>query len=302
MKKRLFPLLALILLIACEKESTTDILSEQEIHDNRSFTLRGPAHKIDVCHLDNETGTWHLISISENAWAAHERHGDVQLVDQDGDGWVAAENECVPGGDCDDNNPAVYPGSGEVCTITSNATGKIWMDRNLGASHAATSSTDAASYGHLYQWGRGADGHQLRSSDMTSIQSSTDQPGHGDFITDATSPYDWRNPKNNNLWQGVNGVNNPCPNGFRLPTESEWRAEQITNAETAYNNLKLPMAGGRSTRDGSLGNVGTIGLYWSSSVSGVSSSFRLGFNSNIAGMCFCGLRADGRSVRCIKEE
>ena len=32
-------------------------------------------------------------------------------------------------------------------------TGKIWMDKNLGATQVATSSTDAASYGDLYQWG-----------------------------------------------------------------------------------------------------------------------------------------------------
>jgi hypothetical protein len=30
-------------------------------------------------------------------------------------------------------------------------TGKIWMDRNLGASEVANSTTDAASYGDLYQ-------------------------------------------------------------------------------------------------------------------------------------------------------
>jgi len=33
------------------------------------------------------------------------------------------------------------------------------MDRNLGATQVATSSTDENSYGDLYQWGRRADGH-----------------------------------------------------------------------------------------------------------------------------------------------
>ena len=27
--------------------------------------------------------------------------------------------------------------------------------------------------------------------------------------------------QNDNLWQGVNGVNNLCPSGFRLPTSTE---------------------------------------------------------------------------------
>jgi len=36
-------------------------------------------------------------------------------------------------------------------------TGRVWMDRNLGASQVATSSTDPLSLGDLYQWGRGTD-------------------------------------------------------------------------------------------------------------------------------------------------
>ena len=66
--------------------------------------------------------------------------------------------------------------------VTNPSTGKIWMDRNLGAIQVATSSTDENSYGDLYQWGRGADGHQLRTSTTTSILSSTDQPPNNNYI------------------------------------------------------------------------------------------------------------------------
>lgn len=38
-------------------------------------------------------------------------------------------------------------------TVTSPYTGKVWMDRNLGATQAATGVNDVASYGDLYQWG-----------------------------------------------------------------------------------------------------------------------------------------------------
>src|SRR6056297_790033 len=107
-------------------------------------------------------------------------------------------------------------------------TGKIWMDRNLGASQVATSSTDAAAYGDLYQWGRAADGHESRTSGTTAALATSDTPGHGDFITSNSSPYDWRNPQNDNLWQGVSGTNNPCPSGYRLPTEAEWE-EEVTS-------------------------------------------------------------------------
>jgi hypothetical protein len=47
-----------------------------------------------------------------------------------------------------------------VVAVLNPATRKIWMDRNLGANRAATSSTDTEACGDLYQWGRRADGLQ----------------------------------------------------------------------------------------------------------------------------------------------
>ena len=192
-----------------------------------------------------------------------------------------------------------------VVEVTNPTTGKIWMDRNLGASQAATSSTDATSYGDLYQWGRSADGHQCRNSATTSTLSSTDQPGHSDFILNSTSsPFDWRSPQNTGLWQGVNGVNNPCPIGYRLPTETEINAERASwssnNSTGAFASpLKLPMAGARSFTNGSLNDVGTFGYYLSSTVSSTNSRY-LYFNSSNANMD-TNFRASGVSVRCLKD-
>jgi hypothetical protein len=85
----------------------------------------------------------------------------------------------------------------EIVEVFNPATGKTWMDRNLGASRAATSSTDAEAYGDLYQWGRAADGHQKRTSGTTSTLSNSDTPGHGNFIlAPKISPWDWRSPQN----------------------------------------------------------------------------------------------------------
>ncbi len=50
-----------------------------------------------------------------------------------------------------------------IVDVTNPTTGAIWMDRNLGATQAATSSTDVDAYGDLYQWGR-SDGHQCRTA------------------------------------------------------------------------------------------------------------------------------------------
>ena len=186
-------------------------------------------------------------------------------------------------------------------------TGKTWMDRNLGASQAATSSTDEASYGDLYQWGRFADGHQCRSSDTTHQRSSTDNPGHGYFIgTNSPGIHDWRTPKNDNLWQDVNGINNPCPKGYRLPTKGEWEAELESwgankNATGAYASpLKLPVAGNRRYTDGAFRGVGQYGDYWASTVESQGGSGLLSIDDNNALTRF-DVRATGYSVRCIKD-
>jgi hypothetical protein len=178
------------------------------------------------------------------------------------------------------------------------------MDRNLGASQVATSSTDANAYGDLYQWGRADDGHQIRTSATTSTLATDDNPGHSNFITNGSYPYDWRSPQNNNLWQGVSGTNNPCPSGYRLPTEAEWEAERTSwstnNSAGAFDSpLKLPVAGIRDSSNGSLNSVGSYGGYWSSTIGGTNSRL-LFFDSSNAGM-MSRFRAYGFSVRCIKD-
>ena len=200
---------------------------------------------------------------------------------------------------CDPNNPT------EIVDVTNPATGETWMDRNLGASQVATSSTDADAYGDLYQWGRGADGHQCRDSQTRSTLSSTDQPGHGDFITIDRSPYDWRNSQNANLWQEVNGVNNPCPSGYRLPTAGELDAERQSwssnNAAGAFASpLKLTLTAARDSAAGSILNVDTLGRYWSSTTNGSDSRF-LSFNNSNASTNGALGRASAYSVRCIKD-
>ena len=185
-------------------------------------------------------------------------------------------------------------------------TGRIWMDRNLGASRVATSINDAEAYGDLYQWGRGADGHEKRTSGTTSTLSASDTPGHDKFIIITSfslgSTYDWHSPKNDNLWQGENGINNPCPLGYRLPTLAEWEAERLSwssnNIAGAFASaLKLPAAGMRDI-NGLIQEEGFYGDYWSSTVVGDNAldMYIPDYSASIQN----GPRVWGYSVRCIK--
>ena len=154
------------------------------------------------------------------------------------------------------------------------------MDRNLGASRRATSQDDYFAYGCLFQWGRGLDGSA--SLNWTSSTTGMGMTGTVEgpvskpfpactdgekFVTVANNqaPYDdfdWLDPQNNTLW-GTGSLRDPCPTGYRVPSEEEWRQELegIPDGNEAYAKLGLTYAascltGGRVLAAGQ-------GYYWS---------------------------------------
>jgi hypothetical protein len=150
-------------------------------------------------------------------------------------------------------------------TVVSLTTGRVWLDRNLGATQVATDLFDEEALGYLYQYGRRSDGHQLRSAETTTgpIANSAEAEdslfiygnGNGDPAHSADDSWtDYEGEEN--LWQGVNGVNNPCPSGFRLPTADEFTDEiegmEIPrNADKMFESvLKLPSVGYRREDNG----------------------------------------------------
>lgn len=191
-----------------------------------------------------------------------------------------------------------------IVEVINPSTGRTWMDRNLGATQVATSYTDEAAYGDLYQWGRGSDGHQCRNSSTTTSLSSTDTPSNGAFINTIISPYDWRSPQNNSLWQGTNGVNNPCPAGYRVPTDSElsnefnsWNDLYSTGAFSSP--LKLTNAGRRWYSSGIQDGVDGLGSYWSSTIYSNNPTalyISMAYNAYMPSQ----YRSMASSIRCIK--
>jgi hypothetical protein len=196
------------------------------------------------------------------------------------------------------------------------ANNRIWMDRNLGATRVATSINDEEAFGDLYQWGRNSDGHQIKTSGTSSNLSNSDLVNNNLFIITSSEPYDWRVPQNNLLWQGVNGINNPCPKGFRIPTYEEWETEvagwppqlvynkPIWGVMSAYSSaLKLTTPSIRYQ----IGNIFSNGIseYWTSTVpTGSSGAITLLLNTklNNYGFTLSGeRRAHGLSCRCIKD-
>lgn len=198
--------------------------------------------------------------------------------------------------------------------------GKKWLDRNLGAGRIAQSVNDYQAYGDLFQWGRAADGHQLvtrtgvNNEDATGVTgitstdepyetSSDDTPETNKFIIIPGTPGDWRDPQNDNLWQGVNGINNPCPAGWRVPTKDEWIAENLGSSTNAFEKLKLTYTGFRFKNDGTF-RSSTFGFYKSTTINpdfpseGVS-VFQLYFDATTLGIGYTN-RGTGGAVRCIK--
>jgi hypothetical protein len=226
-------------------------------------------------------------------------------------------------------------------TITSPHTGRVWLDRNLGASQVCTESRDSVSFnndseyvtsqqncfGDYYQFGRDADGHEKYNSpttttlasniDLTVEQNIVDN--NGSFIINSSPSEDWIDVNGNDiddngvirstLWSKTDG-SSICPIGFRVPTFVEIQADtialtgdyEITNRDDLFNNfLKLPISGVRESDSGNISNQGNYLLLWSTSILNTDVS-TLVVSSTAHTVGSTFNIAAGLVVRCIRDE
>ena len=245
---------------------------------------------------------------------------------------------------------SIFPGGCSVCSSTSPTGWLTFLCYNLGAdpsyntvttqmAYTSSGNDDATVYGDLYQWGRTTDGHQLRDPAPATVGGplsgfnldANGQPAGtnvGKFIATNSPPYDWRFPQDSTLWAN-SMVNNPCPAGYRIPTQTEWGSifcgdpiYGYYTMATLYNTwswndvgtpgymitpvgnnnatLFLPTGGYRNYSNGSQNYAGSNGIYWCSGVDGTN-AHALNFYKNIVDTGSYDFRAQGFSVRCIAE-
>lgn len=159
----------------------------------------------------------------------------------------------------EDNSTVITFDGLEYRPITSAVTGRTWLDRNMGATQACESTEDTACYGDYYQWGRGADGHQVyrRETRRTIYGLTPNELEHLKDISDTFvranndggaygyTVYDWLRGVDNGAgirqvyWARTDG-SYICPVGYRVPTAEEFRAE------TDYAFFNMAYAGWRS--------------------------------------------------------
>ena len=186
----------------------------------------------------------------------------------------------------------------EYGTLISETTGRVWLDRNLGALQACIAIDDFACYGDYYQWGRESDGHESPYSQTTDIQASSITPGHNKLILKS----DWvtgdlDGTLRSEKWAKKDG-SSICPVEFRVPTKEEFDNElvNISTSTDSFRILRIPLTGIRSYA-GDLDYRGVFGSLWTNSVSGTK-SYRYTVRSSYQGTTD---RMSANPIRCIKD-
>jgi uncharacterized protein (TIGR02145 family) len=181
---------------------------------------------------------------------------------------------------------------------------KAFMCYNLGSTDTTSDPNIPiqGNNGDYYQWGK-------------KVASGTPTAVTGTWNTIYGANGSWADT-------GTKTANDPCPVGYRVPTNAQWvgvianntasyTAAAWTSSATNWGSaihfgpntstytLTLPATGVRGITDGTLAHRGYAGRYWSSTENG-SDAYYLFFSSGSVSPVYFG-RTFGISVRCVSE-
>ncbi len=165
---------------------------------------------------------------------------------------------------------------------------KCWITSNLGSSHQATAVNDTteASAGWYWQFNL--------------------KQGYKYYGSVRTPSTNWLFITQNSSWLPEN---DPCNlelgTTWRIPTYTEWNNVFTGGSWTNWNGpwnsgLKMHAGGHIDYNQGWLYNRGVDGYYWSSSQVDQTTAWTLGFWNSYCGMYSTVYKANGYSIRCLK--
>ena len=136
MRKLLLPLLAILVLTACQKQITGDKVPGKI--DN--ISAKGATQKIDICHKGR------TISINTNAWAEHQAHGDTPGECQT----ISSTKICNQTWMVKNLDTDHYRNGDPIPQVTDPA---AWAGLTTGAwCYYLNDPANGATYGKLYNW------------------------------------------------------------------------------------------------------------------------------------------------------